>query len=239
MVALEPEHRRYPQYDEGERVLSLGDIIRILVRRLWVIVLMVLAFTGVAVGFTLAQTPKYEASVKVLVSPKQGEDAIVSLDSDVAALQQLIKTLTQAADTRPMAEAVIRRLNLETTPDGLLENLEAQQIPETQFIQVSYEDTSPQRARLVANTIGELLSEQISEGKLGTYAVTARVFEPAETPDSPVSPEVKLNILLALVVGVAFGVALAFLLESLGVGLDPKKQDVEPNPALGPRPLKR
>ncbi len=239
MVALEPEHRRYSQYDEGERELSLRDIIRILVRRLWVIVLVVVAFTGVAVGFSLAQTPEYEASVKILVSPKPGEDAIVSLGSDVAGLQQLIKTLTQAADTRPMAEAVVRRLNLETTPDSLLENLEAQQIPETQFIQVSYVDTRPERARLIANTTGELLSEQISEGKLGTYAVTARVFEPAETPDSPVSPEVKLNIFLALVAGVAFGIALAFLLENLGVGIEPKKQEIEPNPALGPRPLKR
>jgi capsular polysaccharide biosynthesis protein len=236
MMGLEIEQRdQFP--NEEDRPLSLRDMVRVIVSHLWSIVIVVIVLTGMVLGFSLAQTPQYEASVKILVSPKQGGDA--TLSDDVMGLQQLIQTLTEGADTRPTADAVIERLNLETTPERLLDNLEAQQLPETQYIQVSYEDPSPQRARLIANTSGKVLSEFISEGKLGSYVVTAKVFEPATTPTDPVSPNIKLNVFLALVVGVALGIALAFILESLGVGTDRKEQHSEARPALGPRPVRQ
>jgi len=237
MMSLEIEHRNRFQNDVEERPLSLRDIIRTIVSHLWSIVIVVLVLAGVVLGFSLVQTPKYEASAKVLVSPKQGGHA--TLSDDVTGLQQLIQTLTEGADTRFTADAVIERLNLETTPQRLLDNLEAQQIPETQYIQVSYEDPSPQRARLIANTYGEVLSELISEGKLGSYVVRAEVFDRATTPTDPSSPNIKLNVFMALVVGVALGIALAFVLESLGVGTDRKKQHSEASPGLGPRPVRQ
>lgn len=237
MMSLEFEHRDHFPNHEEERTLSLRDIVRIIVSHLWSIMIVAVVLTGVVLGFSLVQTPKYEASVKILVSPKQGGAA--TLSDDVLGLQQLIQTLTEGADTRPTADAVIERLNLQTTPENLLDNLEAQQLPETQYIQVSYEDASPQRARLIANATGEVLSEMISEGKLGSYVVTAKVFEPATMPTDPVSPNIKLNVFMALVVGVAMGIALAFVLESLGVGTDRENQHSEPSPALGPRPVQR
>lgn len=236
MVGLDFEQRDHYQYDEEDRPMSLRDIARTIVSHLWTILIVVVVLVGIVMGFSLVQTPKYEASVKILVSPKQGGDA--TLSDDVMGLQQLIQTLTEAADTRPTADTVIKRLDLETPPERLLDNLEAQQIPETQYIQVSYEDSSPQRARMIANTSGEVLSEMISEGKLGSYVVTAEVFEPATTPTDPVSPDIKLNVFMALVVGVALGIALAFVFESLGVGTDRKKHS-EASPALGPRPVRQ
>jgi capsular polysaccharide biosynthesis protein len=223
MMGLESEHRRRFTYGEEAQELSLRDISRTLMRRLWVIVMVVVVFTGAAVGYSLVQTPKYEASAKILVSPKQGQGDVADLSSDVQGLQQLIKTFTVVADTRPTAEAVIERLNSDTTPDNLLNNFEAQQVPETQLIQVTYEGSKPERVRSIANTSGEVLSEMISDGRLGSYAVTAKVLETAETPTDPVSPKLTLNIFMALVVGSAFGIALVFLMESLGVGTKRKK----------------
>jgi len=223
MMALEPEHSSRFKYGKEAQELSLRDISRTLVRRLWVIVIVMVVFTGAAVGFSLVQTPKYEASAKILVSPKQGQGEVADLSSDVQGLQQLIKTFTAAADSRPTADAVIERLNSDTTPDNLLNNLEAQQVPETQLMQVSYEGSNPKSVRSIANTSGEVLSEMISDGRLGSYPVTAEVYETAQTPTDPVSPKLTLNIFMALVVGLAFGIALVFLLESLGVGTARKK----------------
>jgi capsular polysaccharide biosynthesis protein len=241
-MASESEQRGHPQYDEGEPVLTLREILRIIVSRLWVIVLVVVVFTGMAVGFSLTQTPTYEASVKVLVGQKQEEAAVSNLGSDVEGLQQLTMTITEAVDSRPVAEAVIDRLNLEMTPDGFLNNLEAQQIPETQFIQITYEDTNPERARLVANTTGEVLSNLVSEVSPDVYAVTASVWEPADTPEAPVSPNLKLNIFMALVVGVTSGLALAFLLEYLalgGKGIERDAEETEETSAWRPPTLQR
>jgi capsular polysaccharide biosynthesis protein len=222
MVTSKQVHRIDPRDDEGEQALSLGDIVRVILNRLWIIVLVVFLLVGLALGYTLAQTPTYEASVKVLVAQKQEEGSLSSLGSDVEGLQYLTKTFTQAVDTRPVAEVVIGRLNLEMTPDDLLKNLEAQHIPDTQFIQLNYEDSSPERAQLVANTTGQVLSDLVSKLSPDAYGVTATVWEPAETPSDPVSPNWGLNVFMALVVGVALGVMLAFLLEYLGGGADRK-----------------
>jgi len=239
MVSLGSEHRSYLDYEDENRALSLNDVTRTIVGHLWFIVIVVVVLTGMAMGFSLAKTPEYSASVKILVSPKQGQEAVSTLSDDVTGLQQLIQTLTEAAGSRPTADAVIQRLNLKTTPEDLLKHLEAQQIPETQYIQVSYEDSSPQRAQLIANTSGEVLSEMISKGKLGSDAVTARVFEPATRPTHPVSPNTKLNVAMALAVGTALGIASAFVMDSLGLGTNPRRRDIEANQPLGPRPVQR
>jgi capsular polysaccharide biosynthesis protein len=239
MVSLESEHKRYLEYEDEERTLSLMDITNTIVRYLWFIVIVVVVLTGMAVGFSLAQTPEYSASVKILVSPKQGQGDVGTLSDDVTGLQELIQTLTEAGVSRPTADAVIQRLNLKITPDDLLKHLEAQQIPETQYIQVSYEDSSPQRAQLIANTSGEVLSDMTSDGRLGSDAVTARVFEPATRPTHPVSPNTKLNVAMALAVGTVLGIASAFVLDSLGLGTDPRRRDIEANQSLGPRPVRR
>ena len=213
--------------DEKKQGLPLRSIVRIIFSRLWIIGLAVAVFTGLAVGFSLAQTPTYEASVMILVGQRQEEGAVSSLGDNIVGSQELTKTIAQAADSRPVAEVVIKRLNLETTPDNLLANLEAQQVPKTLFVQLNYEDPNPQKAQLVANTAGQVLSERVSEVSLETYAITATVWEPAATPSDPVSPNLKLNVFISLVVGVALGLTLAFLSGYLGGGVDRKERDTD------------
>ena len=154
------------------------------------------------------------------------------MGSDIAGLQQLTTTLVVAADSRPVAEEVIQRLNLRSTPEALLEDLEAQQILDSLYIQISYTDPSPHRAQLVAETAGEVLYKQISEVSPDVNAVTARVCESAVEPTAPVSPNIVLNGLLALAVGLALGLGLAFLLEYLGVGDDREERHAEGRPRV-------
>jgi capsular polysaccharide biosynthesis protein len=81
------------------------------------------------------------------------------------------------------------------------------------FIEVSYRDTDPQRAQQIVNTVGEVFSDQVSNVSPSASAITATVWEPAVLPETPVSPNVLRNVVLALVLGLLLGVGLAFLLE--------------------------
>jgi len=81
------------------------------------------------------------------------------------------------------------------------------------FVNVSYKDSDPERAKLIANTIGKVLSEKISEVSVGANAITATVWEPATLPETPVSPDPVRNVIIALVLGSLLGVVLAFSLE--------------------------
>jgi capsular polysaccharide biosynthesis protein len=133
----------------------------------------------------------------------------------VTGLQQLTLTMAEGVSTRPIAEAVIRQESLRITPQALLDNLSVEQIGATQFIQVTYEDSSPKRAQRVANAIGEAFSKKVSGGSSAANAISATVWERAALPSEPVSPNPMRNGLLTLVAALMLGVGLTLLLKLL------------------------
>src|SRR5215217_5480543 len=198
---------------EDQYIVSLRDLFRIIRRRLWIIGLVAAVLTGVTVGFSVAQTPMYEASIKILVGQERG---ITETPNDVIGLQQLTQTMVGGVSSRPVAEAVIRQENLRMTTDEFLdEHLSVEQEPNTQWIQVYYRDSSPERAQRVANAIGDVFSKQVSDVSPSANAITATVWERAVVPSEPVTPKPMRNGLLALALGLVLGIGLAFLLEYL------------------------
>jgi capsular polysaccharide biosynthesis protein len=176
-----------------------------------------LVFSGAALGFSLWQTPVYEASTKLLVGQKLENNDVqqVNLAGSVEGLQQLTQTIVEAINSRPVAEEVIQQLGLQIGTGELLENLSVEQIGSTQFIQLSYKDTDPKRAQQIANTVSEVASERISGQSTGASGITATVWEDAEVPDTPVSPNPVRNGILALGLGLMLGLGFALLTEYL------------------------
>lgn len=198
----------------GENVVSLKELLRVVWHRLWVIALVACTFLAVSIGLSLMQVPIYQATTEVLVGKKQDPESPAVLSSDVQGLQQIAQTVVEAIDSRRTAEVVIEELGLRVTPEQFLESLKVQQVPETQFIQISYSHPEPQQAQEIANTIGEVSSEQISNVSPGA-GITAAVWEQAQTPEAPVSPAPVRSAALALALGLMLGLGLAFLLEYL------------------------
>jgi capsular polysaccharide biosynthesis protein len=222
---------------ERGSMYSPQRIVQIIRRRLWTIVLVAVVAVGSALGFSLLQTPTYEASVQILVGQKTTSDT--NLGSDVSGLQELALTVAKAVPTTPVAEAVVERLDLpEGSAEKVLRHTTAEPEPGTMFVNVSYRDSDPRRAQLIANTIGQALSERISEVSLGANAITARVWEPATLPETPVSPDPIRNGTIALVLGSLLGVMLAFMLEYMGDRWNSKEEaeKVSGAPVLGAIP---
>jgi non-specific protein-tyrosine kinase len=162
--------------------------------------------------------------------------------------------MTEAVATRPVAAATIRKLGLSMSTDDLLNYLQAEQVPATQLIQVSYQDPDPKRAQQIANTVGEVFSQQVAQlsGANGIRIVT---WQKAAVPDSPeVHPiplldslllprplALILDGLLGLVVGLMAGVALALVLELLDDSLrSPEEaEQVSGVPTFGVVPMSR
>jgi len=195
---------------------TLTSLLQVLWRRLWAIVLVVVVLTGSAVGFSLLQTPIYVASVKVLIG-QSGKDYPTSLAGDIQGLQDFTPTMAAAVTTVPVAQAANERLDLpKGSPGVLLGNVSAQPDPPgTMFISISYRDTDPKRAQMIANALGQAFTAKVSEVSPRVNAVTATVWEPATLPLAPVSPSPVRNGMLAFIVGIPLGVGLAFLLDSL------------------------
>ena len=185
---------------EDEGSFSLSDLTRVVLKRLWVILLVVCVVVGAAVGASLWQTPTYEASAQVWVDQKQG-DQQTNLAGTVEGLQTIILTMIHAIDSRPVAEKAIQRLNLDMTPAELLDNLTIEQVESTSFIVLTYEGNDPVEATKIVNTVGEVSSERISPISAVGSKFTATVWDKAAVPESPVSPHPLRNGLLTLGVG--------------------------------------
>jgi capsular polysaccharide biosynthesis protein len=207
-------------FEERGTVLSRNAYLpvqpRIAARAMVAVVLVALT---VAVA-SLSMTPQYEASTKVLIG-RQDPEGLPAPEMEVHQSQELTLTLAAATRSRPIAEEAIERLGLSTTPDVFLERLQAEPIENTQFIELSYTDPDPLRAQRVANAVGEVLSQRVSEAEARGSGMTAAIWERAPVPEEAVSPNPLRNGLLALVSGLLMCLGLAFALPRIaasGVG---------------------
>lgn len=210
------------QYD-----ISVRDLFLSIWRRKWIVMLVVVVFVGAAALFTLTRPAYYESTTKLLVMQKAGE-APSSIGAQVEGLGEITVTIAEVVATRPIANATIQQLGLAMSPDDLLDNLQVEQVPATQVIEVSYQDPDPARAQQVANTIGKVFSEQVAEAT-GAKGIRVMTWAPAVVADSPgVRPipflkslllpmalALIINGFLGLVVGLMVGVGLALVLDLL------------------------
>jgi capsular polysaccharide biosynthesis protein len=170
-----------------------------------------LLVAGVVTAFGLYQTPTYEASIKILVGQKEQSDArgIQPIPNATSGLQTFTLTVAKAVPTKPIARAVVERLNLPRGSAGeVLENMSVEQDPGTMFIDVTYTDSEAKRAQLVANAIGQVVSQKIGEVSLGKKTITATLWKPATLPRAPVSPHPLRDGFIALVATLALSVGL-------------------------------
>jgi hypothetical protein len=153
-------------------------------------------------------------------------------------LQELTLMVTYAIDSRPVAEEAIQRLNLDMTPAELLDNLAIEQVENTSFIVLTYEDTGPVRAQRIVNTVGEVSSELISDR---SKDLTAKLYEKARVSYTPVSPHPLRNGLLTLVIGLVLCVGTVVALPGVGarvagtLGERPSRQGIGQAGVLGRR----
>jgi hypothetical protein len=135
----------------------------------------------------------------MLVSSQRGlEGPTISWDGGDPQ-ETTLPVVINAVQTESVAQAVVEQLNLpELSVREVLQNMRAEPEPGTMFVDLSYKDSEPKRAKLIANTINEVSSRKISDVTLGGDPLVATVWAPATLPKTPVSPNPVRNMLLAL-----------------------------------------
>ncbi len=105
-----------------------------------------------------SQSP-YTSTVTLLLGqlPVTGEvDYSASLASE-----RLASIYSQLLARRPVLEEAIARLRLRDSPDALAERVSVESVPGTPLIRLSVEDADPSESALLANTIAEIVVEQM------------------------------------------------------------------------------
>jgi receptor protein-tyrosine kinase len=207
---------------DSEELPSLKDLILVLRQRFWIILLTGIVLTGLALGYSMTQPPRYEATARVVVVQKAPQEQAgdqsgfvpSNLESDVGAVQTLAAPMTEAMQSRRVAQHVVQQLNLKVPPEALLAGLVAEPIEATQFIDITYNSEDPELATKIANAFAEQSSEVALPVSPTSNRVSTDLWESAQVP-TRVGPNTLRNGLIGLALGLVLGVGLAFLLEYL------------------------
>ena len=205
--------------------MDLRDYLNVLRARWKLVVFCTFLGVAAAVGASLAVTPQYQSSTKLFIS---AADAGATTDVGQAYTgslytQQVVKSLLDVVTGQDVTQAVADATNGSVTAEQAATKLSATNPLDTSLIEITATDPNPVIAQQIAQSAADKFSAIAVQWTLPNAAaspiVTVKTIQPASLPTSPVTPRLKLNIALGLLVGLMIGIGSAVLLETLDTRL--------------------
>lgn len=195
-----------------EQVIRLDELFESLKKR-WLMILCITLIATIISGVLsfFVIKPQYEASTKVFIGKDESENQSYS-QNDVLMYQKLMKTYSEAIKTKDLVSRSLKGTGFDLEASQVLNNLTVVTVADTQILQIKYKSNDPKEAETVIERISE---EFVKTSKELVPNGNIKIIEKVELPTNPVSPNKKMNIAIAFLLGLMVGVGLAFLLEFL------------------------
>jgi len=202
--------------------VELGDYVRILRRKGWIILLVAALTALAAFGFSKMQTNVYKSTLNLLVRPSRTDFG------QSQAAKELLKTYEAWLFSSYRAQAVIDELQLDMTAQELLGDVEVASDNFSFMVSLAVENTDPDLANDVARTWGNQLIQWQQQENDKNRQEDRITIEFRDDPQVALDqPNTRINTLAAAVFGALLGVILIFLLEWLESGVIQRSEDVE------------
>ncbi len=137
--------------------MELRDYLNVIRARKWVIIQAVVIVTLTALAVSFLQPKTYEGTALVLISEKGSSASVFGdlLPQLSAQPERAMQTQVQLMQIRPIAEATIKKLDLQTAPDALLKTVTVAAIGQTNLVKITVTGADAKQAALIANTMAE------------------------------------------------------------------------------------
>ncbi|MET0134696.1 MAG: polysaccharide biosynthesis tyrosine autokinase [Kibdelosporangium sp.] len=170
---------------------------------------------SVAAVLNWTATPYYSADVVMFVSSQDGDGDATGAYQGSLMSQQKVKSYAQLLGSGRVRQDIERRRGTSIEPDAI----SATTKPDTVLLTATVTDSSPQRAREIADEVGAMFPALVAELERpadgGAPSVIVRVVEPASVPTSPVSPQPLSTLVIGTLLGLLAGFAAALAREAL------------------------
>src|SRR5450759_4389258 len=138
---------QHPTPDPGGTTgtVELKDYLHVIRVRKWIIIMAVLVVTVTAVVVSMLQPNVYQGEADVLITAQDAGSALLgsSLSELSGSPDKGLATQVQLMELRPIAERVIRKLGLRTTPDKLLLRVTVAAVGQTNLVSIIVTDSTP------------------------------------------------------------------------------------------------
>ena len=204
-----------------EQVISIEEIFEALKKRWKMIALITIVATVISGVFSFfIIDPVYEASTKLFVGKEENSEEVYN-SNDIAMYQKLLKTYSETIKTRDLLTSAIKDSKYDLEVGAVSSALTVVPVADTQILQIKYQSKDPKEAEIVLKAISNnfirTAKELVPNGNV-------RTIEAVEMPEKPVSPNKKINIAIAFLLGLMVSVGLVFLLEYLDNTYKTKEQ---------------
>jgi len=221
MQALYQVKRRSAMYENEEYdVIELREIFQILKKyiKLIIIVPIIFAIIGALISIYLIN-PVYEASTTLIVRQNKNSDEEINI-TDVNLGKSLVYTYAEMAKSNTVLDNTRKALGLSEIKGKAIT---VSPVKDTQILKVAVQDTNPQLAMNIANTLVEEFTVEIVRI---TKADNVAVVDYATLPARPIKPNKSMNTAIAAVLGEMIVLMIIFLKEYLDNTIKTEK-DIE------------
>lgn len=192
--------------------MDLRELLSSLRASWWIPLVCVLVGAVGASAGSLLMTPEYTAGTQMFVSTTQSASSTDVLTGSQFS-QQRVASYARLLSGEELAERVIDELGLDMTPAALASEISASAVADTVLLDVTVTDTSPDRAREIAESVGVQFSRMVTDletpAGASTSPVKVTVVDEPETPFAPSEPNIVRNGVLASLVGLLMGAFVA------------------------------
>ena len=198
-----------------EETISIVELIQMLKTKALLIIMTTIAGIGLAAGVTFFMlTPIYDSAAQLIVQNKQTEGT--NLQNDINGNVMLINTYKDMIKGDIVIDAVQKELQKEYqftySNSELKAIIEVEQAQNSQMFRIIAKSPEPRKAATIANVTAGIFQKK-AEDVLEVSKVT--ITSKGVVPSKAIFPNNKLNLLIGAVLGMMFGVGLAFLIELL------------------------
>lgn len=180
--------------------VELRDIIKILLKKWWLIVLLTIIGFGTAYFLTdRFVTPIYEAKTVLFIGKEDASLGNVGVTlGQINADSQLIIDYKQIALTRLVINEVIKNLKLDMSYNELRSNVVIETVQDSRLFTVGFIYPDPKIAKVVSDELAKQLSAAAFE-IVGVENI--RILDQAQVPQSPIAPNKTQNAMIGGILG--------------------------------------
>jgi capsular exopolysaccharide synthesis family protein len=174
----------------------------------------------VALGVSLATTPRYDSSVQLFLSaqdsgyPTPSRAALSSREDDLFTRNR-IPSYVVLIKGEQLAKRVLDTTRVPSTAAELAKQVSVTSTSNTSLITISVTDVSPGQAQLLANAYATEFTKLVTELETpldgGPPRVRSTLVEPAQLPSFPVAPTTNLNVGIGGALGLILGIGVALI----------------------------
>lgn len=167
---MDQPQQAQPPYFNDEIEIDLRQYAAVLWRWKWLLIAGTLLAALAAFLVSRSTTPVYQATTTLLIN--QAPDAQTSDYNAILTSERQARTYAQMLSRRPILEATLNELNLDTEVSAFQEQVTVELVRDTQLIEVAVENTDPRLAASLANTLVEVFTEELETLQAERYAAS-------------------------------------------------------------------